>query len=215
MAFWRRKPYDRVRVLQAADRARARGRLEKAIAGYRQVLAEDPGDLAVHGKIAPLLARTGRDEEALRSFEVAAKGHLDKGFVDRGLAVYVQAAGHYPERAFFWEEAARLHLLRGTRADAARALVDGGVATGEHVVKTGERLLRRALEIDPWHAEGRLALSRLLRRQGRRGEARALLEELAPRLSGSELRRVRGALFRLGPTPAAAWRWLRAATAGR
>jgi cytochrome c-type biogenesis protein CcmH/NrfG len=89
------------------------------------------------------------------------------------------------------------------------------VATGEHVVKTGERLLRRALEIDPWHAEGRLALSRLLRRQGRRGEARALLEELAPRLSGSELRRVRGALFRLGPTPAAAWRWLRAATAGR
>jgi hypothetical protein len=79
----------------------------------------------------------------------------------------------------------------------------------------GERLLRRALEIDPWHLDGRLALARVLRRQGKAEEARTLLEKVVPRLAGRELRRVRGALWRLGPTPAATWRWLRAAVAGR
>jgi tetratricopeptide (TPR) repeat protein len=215
MAFWGRKPYDRVQVLAAADRARARGRLKKAIAGYRQVLGQSPRDLVVLGKVAPLLARTGQAEEAQRCFEAAARGQLEAGFMDRSLAVYVQAAEHFPERAFYWEEAARLHTLRGTRADAVLTLVEGGARLGRAVPDAGARLLRRALEIDAWHVEGRLVLSRLLLRLRQAAEARALLEELAPRLSGRPLRRVRGALFRLSPTPAAAWRWLRAALAGR
>jgi Tfp pilus assembly protein PilF len=215
MVFWRRRPYDRVRVLAAADRARSRGRLPKAIRLYREVLAADPKDLAVHGKIAPLLARTGQDEAALRSFETAARGHVDAGFPDRGLAVYVQAATHYPERSFFWEEQARLHLVRGTRADAANALVEGARRLARAAPEGEARLLRQALEIDDWHLEARLRLARLLRRQGKRAEACALLEALAPRLSGRGLRRVRGALFWLAPTAGAAWRWLRAALAGR
>jgi tetratricopeptide (TPR) repeat protein len=145
MVLRQRKPYIRARVLEKADRARGRGRLKKAIAGYRQVLQADPKDAAVHGKIAPLLARTGQPSEALASFEAAARIHLDAGFSDRALST----------------------------------------------------------------------LARLLRRQQRRADARALLEELAPRLSGQDLRRVRRALFWIAPTPAAGWRWLRAALRGR
>jgi len=216
MALWRReKPYDRVRVLEVADRARARGRTRKAIAGYRRVLAEDPRDWAVHGKIAPLLARAGQDEEALKSFEAAARGHEGAGFPDRGLAVWVQSAAVYPERAATWEEIARLHARRGRRTDAVNALVEGAGPVARMSPERGVVLLGRALEIDFWNVGGRLLLARLLRRLKRASEARPLLEELAPRVRGRELRRVRWALLSLAPGPGAAWRWLRAAFAGR
>jgi tetratricopeptide (TPR) repeat protein len=215
MVLWQRKPYNRVRVLEKADRARARGRLKKAIAGYRQVLQANPKDAAVHGKIAPLLARTGQPSEAVASFEAAARIHLDAGFSERALAIVVQAARFFPKRANFWEAASRLHRLRGRRVDAAVVLTKGGTQIGAATPAEGVRLLRLALEADTWNVGARLALARLLRRQRRRADARALLEELAPRLSGQDLRRVRRALFRIAPTPAAGWRWLRAALGGR
>jgi len=215
VAFWKAKPYDRVQALAAADRARARGRLKKAIAGYRTVLEADPRDAAVHGKIAPLLARAQQHEAALASFETAARGHLTAGFSDRALAVWVQAVAHYPERSGFWEEIARVHLGRERRADAVGALVRGGRVVGRATPEAGIRLLGQALEVEAWNAPARVALAHLLRRTGRRPDAVALLSEVAPRLSGRQLRQVRGALFGLRPTPAAAWRWLRAAVAGR
>jgi len=215
VAFWKAKPYDRVEVLAAADRARARGRVKKAIAGYRKVLQADPRDAAVHGKIAPLLARVQEHEAALASFEAAARGHLAAGFADRALAVWTQAAAHYPERSGFWEEMARLHLGRERRADAVSTLVRGGSAVGRATPEAGIRLLGQALEVERWNVPARIALARLLRRTGRRPDAAALLSEVAPRLSGRPLRQVRGALFAITPTPAAAWRWLWAAVAGR
>jgi len=209
MAFWRKKPYDRAEILAAADKARAQGRIRKAVAGYRKVLAVDPNDVAVHGKIAPLLARRHEPEEALRSFQFAAQGHLKAGFQDRALAVYVQAAAHFPEEAWIWDEIARLHLLRGRRADAVNALLDGGTRLGRQVRPKGIALLRKALEIEPWHLEATLALGRLLRKSGEAVEALDLLEDLVARVRGKGRRRVRRAIFGMSPTPGNAWRWLR------
>jgi len=209
MALWRKKPYDRTEVLAAADKARAQGRIRKAVAGYRKVLAVDPNDIAVHGKIAPLLAQRRQRDEALRSFQFAAQGHLKAGFQDRALAVYTQAAAHFPEEAWIWDEIARLHLLRGRRADAVNALLDGGIRLGRQVRPKGIVLLRKALEIEPWHLEATLALARLLARSGEKVEALDMLEDLAQRVRGKGRRRVRRAIFGLSATPGNAWRWLR------
>ncbi|HBZ72006.1 MAG TPA: hypothetical protein DEP35_20670 [Deltaproteobacteria bacterium] len=56
-----------------------------------------------------------------------------------------------------------------------------------------------------------LDLVGLLARTSQREEALRLLEGLASRSSGAELRRVRAAEFRLSPGFRRAWRWLRAA----
>lgn len=217
MPFWRKKPFDRIETLAAADRARASGKLKKAVQLYRKVLAVDPGDVVVHGRLAPLLARTGERGAALASFEMAAKGHVKSGFLDRAAAVYVQAAECFPRQASVWEELARLHQLRGRRADAVRALLDGGQSLGEspRTRADGVRLLRSALELEPWHLDSCLALAGLLARTGERIEALALVEGVASRVRGRGLRRARAALFRLSPTPGNGWRWLRSALGGR
>ena len=147
--FWRKRPFDRTELLAAADRARARGRTKKAIAGYRKVLETVPGDLAVHAKIAPLLARTGQREASLASFRLPADGQEAAGFPDRGLSLVVQAAGFYPEELHLWEEIARLHLARARRADAVAALVAGGRRLFHlRALEVGAQVLRRAVEIE-------------------------------------------------------------------
>ena len=213
--FWRKRPFDRTEVLAAADRARARGRTKKAIAGYRTVLETAPGDLAVHAKIAPLLARTGQREAALASFRFAAEGQEAAGFPDRGLSLMVQAAGLYPEEARLWEEIARLHLTRARRADAVAALVAGGRRLFHlRALAAGAQVLRRAVEIEPWQPEATVLLARVLARSGRKEEALALLDGLDSRVDGKVRRRARRAAWLVSPSLRRTWRWLGAAFAG-
>ncbi|MFL5271773.1 MAG: tetratricopeptide repeat protein [Anaeromyxobacteraceae bacterium] len=213
--LFRRRAQTRGERLAAADLARAHGRLRRAVAGYRRVLAEHGDDPHVHGRLAPLLARLDDAEGARASFRTAALGHARAGFLDRALAVYVQARAQFPLEADFHAEAARIHLLRGRRADAALALARGGRALGRTQRADAIEMLRGALALHPTHLDATLALAPLLCRDGRRDEALELLGGLEPDVAGRALRRVRGALFRAAPSPGAAWRWLSAALGRR
>ncbi len=210
--FWRRRPRDRTELVAAADRHRSRGRVKKAIAGYRQALALAPGDLAIHAKLAPLLARRGQKGEAIESFELAADGQLKAGFLDRAVSLRRQAVEAFPEEFPLWQELTRLYLLRERRADAVAALLAGGrtLFRSRHR-PVGVQVLRRALELEPRHVEVTLLLARLLARCGRTVEALPLLDDLDPRIAGATLRRARRLAFRLSPTPRRLWRWLKAA----
>jgi Tfp pilus assembly protein PilF len=208
---WRKRAWDRSATLEAAHRARARGRTGKAIRLYREVLAHDPADAVAHARVAPLLALRGADRtEALSSFRAAAQAHERAGFADRAAAVYAQAAAFFPHEAALWEARARLEEARGRRADARASLCDGAahLTRRRSTCADAERLLRRALDLERGHVGASLALARAVARQRRRGEAKAILADLAGRTAGREKRRVRRAQFLVSPTPAAAWRWL-------
>jgi len=213
---WRRKKPDRDELVAAADRARIRGRTRKAIAGYRKALQLAPGDAAVHARIAPLLARAGRREEALASFRAAAAAQVRAGFDDRGLSLLVQAADAFPDEVGLWEEIARMHLARSRRADAFAALLAGGRRLdGLRAFERARLVLRRALEIEPWQPEATRLLARALAKGRRRVEALELLDGLDARARGTARRRARWMAFRISPTPRRLWRSIQAARGGR
>jgi tetratricopeptide (TPR) repeat protein len=203
---------DRAALVAAGDRARSRGRVKKAIGLYRKALEEAPGDATVHGKLAPLLARKKLKREALASFATAAAGQARAGYTDRAIALQKQAVEHYPEESALWDELVRLHLLRDRRADAAAALVAGGrrLHRTRHL-RLAERVLKRALELQPWHPAAVDLLARTLGRAGRKREALELLEAFAAIARGLPLRRARRLAFRLSPSPRNLWRWIQAA----
>jgi predicted Zn-dependent protease len=209
--FWRRRPKDRNQLVAAADKARSRGRVKKAIEGYRQALDLAPGDLAIHAKLAPLLARRGLKAEAIASFGAAAEGQLKAGFLDRAVSLQRQAADAFPEEFPLWQELTRLYLMRERRADAVAALLAAGqtLLHSRHR-EVGVQVLRRALELEPRQVEVTLLLARLLARCGRAAEALPLLDGLDPMVSGATLKRARRLAFRLSPTPARLWRWVKA-----
>jgi tetratricopeptide (TPR) repeat protein len=215
VALFRRKSRTRAEIVADADRSRARGRLKRAAAGYRQALAADPDDSSVNLKLAPVLARLGEADESARCFRRAAEKHLAAGFTDRAAAVWVTASGVLPLDPGLRLEVARLNLLRGRKADAVGALVDGARTLSRARRRpAAASLLRRALEIAPDHLDAGLALAPILAADGKVDEARAMVAALEATARGRSLRRVRWAAFRLGPSPRTFWRWAAAALAG-
>ncbi|MFP2903481.1 tetratricopeptide repeat protein [Pyxidicoccus sp. 3LFB2] len=210
-----RKPPSRSELIVAADRARARGHLRRAIAGYRKALELEPKDPAVLGKLAPLLARTNEAEASLKSFQEAAQVHLDKGFADKALAVYTQAAETFPTQVGLWQQVSQMHLERGRQADAVRVLLRGRFSLRRRKERAAAIvLLKDLLRLEPTLFAPRLDLARLLARQKQPEEALALLEPML-HLTGAQLRQVRWTLLCITPGPGTGWRWLRAALLGR
>jgi len=210
MKLFRRRPRTRVELIAAADRARVKGKLAAAAAGYREALASDETDPAIHVKLGPVLARLGDLEGAARSFRLAAHRHLTAGFTDRAVAVNAAAVASLPLDAGFRLELARLELSRGRRQDAVNGLVAGGRAQlRARRYEAGVSLLERALKEEPRHLEAALALAPLLARLGEQDEARMLLERVRPEARGRARRRVLWALFRVAPSAGALWRFLR------
>lgn len=217
MLFRGKAPQTRSEIIAEADRARSKGRLKKAIAGYRKALELEPKDPAVHGKLAPLLARAKQPEAALQSFQAAAQGHLDKGFADKALAVYSQAADTFPHQVKLWQQLAQLSVSKGHRADAVKALLRGRL----HHRRKGERrgaitLLQEALSLDPTLFEVKLDLALQLSRERHRAEAMTILNALVQEAkSRRQLRRLRWTLVQVEPGVNAWGRWLRAVVLGR
>lgn len=215
MLFGRKTPPSRSELIVAADRARSKGKLKRAIVGYRKALELEPKDPAVLGKLAPLLARTNEAEASLKLFREAAQVHLDKGFADKALAVYTQAAETFPAQVALWQQVSRMHLEKGRQADAVRMLLRGRFALQrKHERPQAIILLREALRLDPSLFAPRLDLARLLARQKQPAEAQALLEPML-HLTGAQLRQVRWTQLCISPGFGNAWQWLRAALSGR
>lgn len=207
-----KKQYDRSQTLEAAEKARAKGKKSKAISEYRKILAHEPNDAAIHGKLAPLLADTSQLDDAWKSFGVAAKAQVDKGFVDRGIAIYHQAAMYFPRRVDLWGTMAKLHADRGRKADAIKVLLEG--QSHFHRKKdewpNAIKLLRQALKIDEHNVAGTIALASLLKRSGQSAEAVMLIDTLLPKIGGKGKKLLLGARFKVKPGFSSFWRWFRA-----
>jgi len=203
MAFLRRQKYDRRKLLSQANRARNRGRVKKAIRLYQRVLEVEPGDVEIHRRIAPLLARSRQPAAALASFHRAITGLMREGFEDKALAVCHETTRYFPQRVDVWEAIASLELRRRRVPDAVKALRDGRKHFRRRRCRAEAlRLLRRAHEITPNDVAVATDLARLLAKSGGRAEARQLLVSLAHRTPGRALRRIRWAQLRVDPTPA-------------
>jgi len=206
---FRRKPFNRTSTLAAANEARGRGRLRKAISGYSEILQNQPNDYQVHARVAPLLAKVRRWEESRKSFNAAADGYLAAGFSDKAIAVWALAAQHFPEDVQFWERIANEQVRRGRKADAVRALLQGR----DQLRSRSQRplailLLEQVLALDAFNVDATLDLAKLFRLEGKRREAKKLLNDLSRTVQGPKARRVRAAQFRVSPSFRTFFAWV-------
>jgi Flp pilus assembly protein TadD len=209
--FWR-KAYDRNVALATAEKARARGRVRKAVHWFRKVLDHKPDDFQVRAKIAPLLAQLGRWDEARTNFDQSAEGFLAAGFAPKAIAVWTVAAQTFPEHVEYWERIANEQVMRGCKQDAVATLLQGRAQLRKKQQRSlAMLLLRQVLALDGVHVEATLDLADLLRRDGVYHEAKRLLASLLSVVAKRpQRRRVRFALFRLKPSFRGALDWARA-----
>ncbi len=207
--------YDRSRLLEAAGRARTKKRYRKAVALYRRVLTVEPRNVELHVRLAPLLAATGRSFDAWLSFRSCAEVASAEKRLDQAAAIYREAARCLPRELAAWECLAATERERGRDREALEALKQAFQQfRGRSRRAQAIYLLRLAREIEAEDLGVVLPLARLLARSDQESEAHLLLDQLAERSHGSDLRRVRGAQWRVSPTLLNSWRWVRAALRG-
>jgi tetratricopeptide (TPR) repeat protein len=212
----RRLDYDRKWLLAEAEKARGRGRRRRAISFYRRILAAEPHDPNLHARVAPLLAATGKRFDAWQSYRQAAQTHLKNKSHEEALALYREATKLLPMQIEAWQWVAKLELKRERSEAAIRALLEGRAKFRSRRRRPEAiALLRKARSIDAWRVDIVLDLARQLRRSRQSPEAQWILGQLAERMSGRDLRIVRGAQWRIEPSLKHSWNWLRAAFAAQ
>lgn len=84
-------------LIADAQKMMEKGQLDKAIKGYQQALAIDPGDLRIRQRVGELLARINRKSEARIELEAVGKTLASGGFYLKAIAVYKQIERLFPE----------------------------------------------------------------------------------------------------------------------
>jgi len=78
------------KFLASAQKYIQKGQFERALKDYEQVVTADPKDVKHRQKLAELLVRCNRREDAIREYETIARYYDDNGFNLKAIAVYKQ-----------------------------------------------------------------------------------------------------------------------------
>lgn len=197
-------------LLTEAHRVRSRGRQRAAIRLYRRILVENPSNLEVALRVAPMLAYAGEGFEAWQLYRRVALEYLRERKFGEALTVYREACRYVPSEFEAWRLCAELQLKMNRTDGAFETLVDGRMHFGgPHTRAQAIALLTRAREIEPWDDTLLLDLATLYAANDQPDLALELLSTLSCRVSGRPLRRVRLLQLRLTRSPRFAFLWLK------
>lgn len=203
---------DRKLLLAEANKARTDGDERRALALYRRVLLEEPRNVTVALRVAPLLARQGEGFEAWQLFRMASQELMRARRREECLAALREACLYVPGEFEAWRLRADVELRLGRDDAAYQTLMEGSaVFSRPHTRAQAIALLERARTIEPWDPEAAFQLARLYARTHQRDGALELLAHLTVHLEGKKLRRALALQGRISRRPRYAWLWLRSA----
>lgn len=114
------------KLVESAQKFLAKGLLSKAIGEYQKLVEAFPRDYRNRQKLAELLTREKRHEEARPHYEAVARNYTETGFYLKAIAIYKQMQKVEPERSEFYLRLAELyekHGLPGNALNEYRSLV--------------------------------------------------------------------------------------------
>jgi tetratricopeptide (TPR) repeat protein len=197
-------------LLNEAHRERNKGRDRAAIRLYRRILLENPRNLDVALRVAPMLAYAGESFEAWQLYRRVALEFVRARKYTECLAVYRDACRFVPFEFEAWRLCAELQLKMKRPDGAFETLVDGRMNFGgPHSRAQAIALLTRAREIEPWDHHLLFDLAKLYAANDQADLALELLSTLSCRVEGSALRRVRSLQLRLTLSFRFVYLWLR------
>jgi len=197
-------------LLTQAHRARNKGSSRAAIRLYKRILIENPQNLDVALRVAPMLAMAGEEFEAWQLYRRAALELAREKQFAECLAVYREACRFVPHEFDAWRLCAELQLKMNRPEGAFETLIDGRMHfAGPHVRAQAIALLARARTIEPWDDELLLDLARLYASTDQTDTALELLGTLSCRVEGRTLRRVRSLQWRITLSLGDLFLWIR------
>ena len=90
--------FDRVKVIEQAEKMVKAGKTAEAIAEYSKLLEGDIQDITISNIIGDLHVRLGQDEQAIRAFQIVAGYYESRSLQSQALAIYKKIQKLVPDK---------------------------------------------------------------------------------------------------------------------
>ena len=152
--------FDKSKVMRAAEKSLAQGKIAAAIREYQQIVEHEPDDFSALNMLGDLLIREGREEDATACFTRVAQHYREEGFALKAIAMYKKIDRLKPGNIEIAAHLAPLYEMQGLIIDARTQylLIADAYTRGGHAGKALE-ILRKIADLDPNNTEIRLKLA--------------------------------------------------------
>ena len=151
--------FEKAKVIKAAEKFLAQGKINAAIKEYRQIIKHDDSDLTTLNMLGDLLARSGEKEEAATCFLRIAEHYREQEFRLKAIAMYKKIEKLKPRDPAIAKELGDLYAAQGLIADARmQYLVVADAHTRAGRSKDTLEVLHKIADLDPQNTDIRLKL---------------------------------------------------------
>jgi tetratricopeptide (TPR) repeat protein len=171
------------KLIEEAQKLAIKGPVDKAVRAYEQLVAMEPGVLGHRQRLADLLLKAGRVDDARSEFEVIGKNFSGNGFYLKAIAIYTKLQGLFPGDIPIALTLAGLNEKHGLTANALaeyKRVYDYYVKNGES--EESLKILEMMLNVDPQNVNIRLKLAEAYFAAGKKDESYAVFGKLATQL---------------------------------
>lgn len=158
--------FDKAKVMRAAEKHLAQGKIPSAIKEYQQIVEHDADDYSALNMLGDLLTRTDKKEEAVKCFTRVAEHYREEGFALKAIAMFKKIDRFKPGGVETALKLAPLYEMQGLMVDARTQylLVADAYTRGGHTAKALE-ILRKIADLDPHNTDIRLKLAESYERE--------------------------------------------------
>jgi tetratricopeptide (TPR) repeat protein len=152
--------FEKAKVLKAAEKFLAQGKISAAIKEYRQIIKNDGDDLTALNMLGDLLARAGEKDEAVSCFSRIAEHYRDQQFRLKAIAMYKKIEKLKPRDPVTANTLAELYDAQGLAVDArAQYLIVADAYTRAGQTKETLEVLHKIADLDSHNTDIRLKLA--------------------------------------------------------
>ncbi|HEX8491842.1 MAG TPA: tetratricopeptide repeat protein [Pyrinomonadaceae bacterium] len=164
--------FDKAKVVRAAEKYLAQGKIAAAIIEYRNIVAHDENDYAALNTLGDLYIRTKQKDEAIGCFRHVAEHYRQQGFTLKAIAMYKKIDRLQPQDPEIAGNLALLYEAQGLLVDArAQYMVVADAYGRDGQQRKALEVLRRIADLDSQNTEIRLQLAQGYMRENMTAEA--------------------------------------------
>jgi len=168
------------KLIEEAQKFALRGQFDKAAKTYEQILAADPAAVNLRQKLAELLIKCGRNDDARKEFETIGKHFSKNGFYLKAIAVYKQLQKLFPADISFSLTLAELNEKHGLVANSLseyKFVYEFHEKAGNFPEALG--ILGKMQAVDPQNIPIKIKLAEAYVQHGKKDESYALFAKTA------------------------------------
>src|SRR5436305_3107247 len=152
--------FDKAKVVRAAEKYLAQGKIPAAIKEYRQIVENDPLDFTALNMLGDLYARENNKQEATQCFLRIAEHYREEGFQSKAIAMYRKMDRLNPGSPEIANRLAVLYETQGLIVDArAQYMIVAEAWLRDGQTRKAREISRKVADLDPQNTEARIKLA--------------------------------------------------------